>query len=1122
MHDAAIRTEALNYKHSYVVSAPAGSGKTELLIQRFLTLLTTVTQPESVLALTFTNKAAAEMQNRVHTYLLAQEPPDINSNKHVTWRIAQKVKQCDAKFGWNLLQNTSKLKICTLDSFCMQIVKNMPITSELGKTPTISTEPEKIYHQAVYNFHQHIAKNSSIYESFNKVLLHFKLDSIKVNALLAELLQNREQWINWIMQFKKLSSLEQKSYLESILQTIVANELAYANSMLPDKIKTKIYEILTECVRNKVKLNTDYNLNYLISVTPFPSNDIAVWKLLTEIIFTKNNKLRKKFTAQQGFPSASETNDLELKKLYTKHKADMAELIQALTRDNITQLLHIHTIPWPVSYSQSEYDFLYAIISLLPHLMAELMVEFRRRQEVDYIYISQTAIAALSSNGNPELDGCFNNNIKHLLIDEFQDTSSSQYNLLQILTSHWTPSENSIFIVGDPMQSIYKFRQANVSLFMHVQKNGFNDHFFLKSLQLNSNFRSNASLIAWINSLFKKLSPNIADIYKGNTIYYPSTATIPPVDDAVKWYVNTALHSYKNIIHCVQSILANYPGDSIAILVRSRNKVSNIIQELRQANISVSAIEIESLMDYPIIQDLLILTKALYSPTDKIAWLSLLRTPWCGLMLDDISMLTKSSDCLVIEAINLAIDNKINISKDGYQRLQYLHLCLKDSQSWQEDRLAVKVRKLWRKLDNGYPSTYAKNNIYLDMFFNIINQYENDIENIENKLARSYIDNVNTKSCIDIMTIHKAKGLEFDHVLLPDLSAHIRTSSKPLLIWDENLSSNGTNNMLFAPYSTSNAKIYNFLYEREKIKFAHENKRLLYVATTRAKKHLHIFAHINNTEGQTNKLPPATNGSLLSLIQQYDSHNILKSSRQQQAETNSISSKETPLKSNHGSCAKQNGTDDIDNSVALDHSLTVQRYRNIPQYHPPEQDSENIACAWQEPTKRAVGEIVHAILAEMAQKPLANHSYLTTEKCIHLLASKSVPAPQLLNAASDVMLAINNMLSNKKFRWILDYRHKNSLCENSISGYIDNTIQHRVIDRTFIDKKNHRWIIDYKLTHYRNNKFSQLHDFINEQANIYKEQLINYSKFFQNERRTIKMALCFPLLNKLYVYKKSN
>ena len=76
----------------------------------------------------------------------------------------------------------------------------------------------------------------------------------------------------------------------------------------------------------------------------------------------------------------------------------------------------------------------------------------------------------------------------------------------------------------------------------------------------------------------------------------------------------------------------------------------------------------------------------------------------------------------------------------------------------------------------------------------------------------------------------------------------------------------------------------------------------------------------------------------------------------------------------------QNGIDNKEKSLALKHSLTIKRYRNILQYKPPEQDSESIECPWQEPTRRAVGEIVHAILAEMAQQPLANKSYLTTEK----------------------------------------------------------------------------------------------------------------------------------------------
>ena len=201
MYDADIRIEALNHNNSYIVSAPAGSGKTELLIQRFLTLLTKVSQPEAVLALTFTSKAATEMQQRVKSYLFQQEEPDITSNKHRTWSIAQKVKKCDLKFGWNLLQDTSKLNIRTLDSLCMTIIKHMPITAGVGEIPKISLEPEKIYHKAVSNFCQHLEKNTSQYTSFNKVLLHFELDTNKVIHLLSQLLQNRDQWVNWILLF---------------------------------------------------------------------------------------------------------------------------------------------------------------------------------------------------------------------------------------------------------------------------------------------------------------------------------------------------------------------------------------------------------------------------------------------------------------------------------------------------------------------------------------------------------------------------------------------------------------------------------------------------------------------------------------------------------------------------------------------------------------------------------------------------------------------------------------------------------------------------------------------------------------------------------------------------------
>ena len=631
-------------------------------------------------------------------------------------------------------------------------------------------------------------------------------------------------------------------------------------------------------------------------------------------------------------------------------------------------------------------------------------------------------------------------------------------------------------------------------------------------MQLTSNFRSNASLVDWINSLFSNLSPKITDIHKGNTIYHPARSTLPPIQNAVEWHINNTSNSYVDIITLIQEINYRTPEDSIAILVRSRNKVTSLITELKQANIAINAIEMEALIDYPIIKDLLIITKVLLSPSNKVAWLSLLRTPWCGLQLDDLLILTKHSNTLVIEAIQLAINKNLTISKDGYKRLKPIYLCLKDSQLWQEDRLAVKVRKLWHKLDNKCFLKYKKDTRYLDTFFQLINKYDNSIADIENKLAKSYIDNFDINNGIDVMTIHKAKGLEFDHVLLLDLDAPIRANAKPLLIWDEHLDSNGLESMIFAPYNTGSNGVYNFVYEREKIKMTYENKRLLYVAVTRAKKKLHLFANTYNTELTNTKWKKAAPGSLLSLMQQPECNIDLNTTNQLEESTHQ--------RLNETINSSVYKTPEDAHAVLSPEPITLQRYRNIIQYHPEVNNTKNILINWQNPTKRAVGEIVHAILAEMAHYPLPDRSYLTQDTCMHLLTNKSVPDNKIVSAANDIMMAVNNMLSNSICRWVLDYRHNNSLCEYSISANINHSLQHRTIDRTFIDKTGNRWIIDYKLSHYNTQPHYTLSTFLQEQANKYKEQLINYSTFFKAEGKLVRLALCFPLLGKLYIYNK--
>ncbi len=115
-----------------------------------------------------------------------------------------------------------------------------------------------------------------------------------------------------------------------------------------------------------------------------------------------------------------------------------------------------------------------ALYRLLPLAVAELWVVFQSRGEVDFTQVTWSALRSLGTRDEPtDLALTLDYRIRHLLIDEFQDTSQSQYELLDLLTAGWTPGDGrTLFVVGDPMQSIYRFRQAEVGLFLRAWRQG--------------------------------------------------------------------------------------------------------------------------------------------------------------------------------------------------------------------------------------------------------------------------------------------------------------------------------------------------------------------------------------------------------------------------------------------------------------------------------------------------------------------------------------------------------------------------------------------------------------------------------------------------------------------------
>ena len=134
--DARARDEALDPRHSFIVQAPAGSGKTTVLTQRYLRLLTTVEEPEQVLAITFTRKAAGEMRERVQKALEGDIKVRSDADAK-TLELAQVVRAHAAARGWGLEDSAARLRIQTIDSLSASLGRQMPVVSGLGSTPAI-------------------------------------------------------------------------------------------------------------------------------------------------------------------------------------------------------------------------------------------------------------------------------------------------------------------------------------------------------------------------------------------------------------------------------------------------------------------------------------------------------------------------------------------------------------------------------------------------------------------------------------------------------------------------------------------------------------------------------------------------------------------------------------------------------------------------------------------------------------------------------------------------------------------------------------------------------------------------------------------------------------------------
>lgn len=1122
--DIAQRRQALDPAQSFIVQAPAGSGKTALLIQRYLKLLACVDAPEEIVAITFTRKAAAEMRARV---LMALDMEKTANNPESAYErlnreLAQAVLQRDRQLNWCLAENPDRLRIQTIDSLCAALTRQMPVLSKFGAQPDIVDDAADFYRAAARATLDLLDGRQAVADDVTLLLEHLDNDSMRVEGLLAEMLARRDHWLRHIHG-------RTRDELEAALRNSCRHAVNKALQLFPRALENELLILLHYAAANLVAASQDSSIAQCEALEALASADIVHWQGIAELLLTDKGIWRKQITAAIGFPPGNNKTE---KAQADAWKDRLKQLLSALEPEDGFQcaLQAMRVLP-PPGYTGQQWAILDAITRLLPHAVAQLSVIFQANGVVDFSEIAQRALQALGDFDAPtDLALALDYRIKHLMIDEFQDTSISQFRLLEKLTAGWmTGDGRSLFIVGDPMQSIYRFREAEVGLFLQARDQGIGD-LTLQSLTLKANFRSQQGLIDWINATFTRIMPQQEDWTAGAVTYAPSTAIHPGLDGAAveihPFFNKDFISEARQVVAIIQQARYEQPDGTIAILVRNRGHLTEIVAQIKAAGLRFRAIEIEWLQHKPVVQDLLALTHALMNPADRLAWIAVLRAPWCGLLLDDIAALLQ---CDAVSAQQRIVwerlcdrDSWFDISQDAQLRLQRLVSILKPCmENRRRQSLRVTVEAVWLALGGAHASdasSWTDAMIYLDYLESKETAGDiRDLASFEQGLHALYASpDLGADDRLQIMTIHKAKGLEFDTVIVPGLGRVQRNHSKQLLKWieqphDQTLTPGcrSTADLMLAPIQAAGADvdpIYLWLDKLDRNKEQFEADRLLYVAATRAKKRLHLLGHAGLTmdNNGNNQLKEPVSGSLL--------HKLWVITHQHYREAVAMFD---PVQSN----AAKDENNFIDNRIRwLQTDWVLPDTPHSVVWDAPEailRNAEAIEFSWAGQMARHVGTVVHRWLQRIAEDEMCGWNAQRIQAMRELFKQNlfmdgmSGTEDEMAQAIHRIVYALINAVNDQRGRWILG-KQVNAKNELKISGVIAGKTMNCVIDRTFCDSDGVRWIIDYKTSSHEG---SDIEEFLNQEQIRYRHQLGQYAALMRGiDSCPIKLGLYFPLI----------
>ena len=773
--------EVIESTKNTVVSAGAGAGKTAVLSWRFLRLvMVNHVTPEEILTLTFTKKAASEMRERIYSRLM-------------------KAKD---SLPEDTLKSFGRATISTLDSFFAQIVRSDSISYSLPRDISVMSDDE------LEDMSERLAVKFLASDDCSK----------EVSAIASVLMP---------------SKIMEDFFLDAAKNITITGE--YDSVRISESFHKEICKVYKQ--RRQI-LGTALNMIGQKNLKgKFKEQYERICSLYESESLTENDYLNK---------PGGKSNDPEIDEI----KEIITDLVPVAGNGSGYSLLQ-DLAKSPVSVSR-----LQTAIEVFAKMLNSEKIRLGKLTFNDIVGIALCAL-----RDNLELRKIFKNRFKFIMIDEFQDNNSIQRDLLYLLAEKKSLNGESgriptvdelesdkLFFVGDEKQSIYRFRGADVSVFRHLQEEiGSNGN----SLKLNTNYRSNPTLIRHFNEVFSKILSESDNDYDARyepinagrsetagrcriefAIYNKADIQDPDVDagileaEAIGEYCHKILETNEFLVDGERP----KPSD-IAILFRSSSNQMNIEKVLKRRGIEYQIAETRSLMLDAVAGDFYSFLNVMLYPNDTRSYIALLKSPFCGMCDQSIDNVIKGLDPLDVD------------------RKRYDHICaFLEQMRAQAFRMTIPEVSETLYIEGGYKAFLDKDKDsrtfteHYEYLFSYAVSYESEGRSLTD-FIRFIRDNIGTseklpdvnvlhkdRNGVQLMTVHKSKGLEFKVVI------YCGTGSKPRKD-DESIVFKYNGELL----ASENKAILKILEDDRKAKEEAELRRLMYVAFTRAKDHLIVM-----------------------------------------------------------------------------------------------------------------------------------------------------------------------------------------------------------------------------------------------------------------------------------------